>query len=241
MKTTTLLAAILLASAGSQHGSTKSKAPQAGHATAKAEHKEPVRVDSAPLIEALKKGNARFEGGKSTFQGVTPERRKEVAKGQKPKYTILTCADSRVSPEFIFDRGIGELFVVRVAGNVADTDEIGTIEYGVGHLHTPLLVVLGHSNCGAVKAVLEDAEVGGSIPDLVDNVAPAVYRAKNMLHGSSVEAILKRAVAENVYEAIKSLRVRSEEVRHLEKEGALKIQGAIYDLETGHVSWLEPR
>ncbi|MCA9730151.1 MAG: carbonic anhydrase, partial [Candidatus Eisenbacteria bacterium] len=129
-------------------------------------------------LEALKAGNDRFVTGTSLFPHLDRKRRYETAKGQTPFVTVIGCSDSRVPIEALFDQGIGDVFVIRVAGNVCDTDEIGSIEYGVDHLGTPLMVVLGHESCGAVTAVVKDAEIHGSIPKLVDNIGPAVATAR---------------------------------------------------------------
>ncbi|MEI6128068.1 MAG: carbonic anhydrase, partial [Pseudomonadota bacterium] len=137
-----------------------------------------------------------------------------------------------------FDQGIGDVFVIRVAGNVADTDEIGTIEYGVGHLKTPLLIVLGHSKCGAVTAVATGAEVHGSIPKLVDNIIPAVKKAKEKAPDAKGDMLVKEAITMNVWQAIEDTFKGSEEVRHLVNSGNLKVVGALYDIETGKVTWM---
>lgn len=135
--------------------------------------------------EAMKKladGNSRYAAGACLHSDINQARRTETAqKGQHPIATILSCSDSRVPPEYIFDQGIGDLFVIRVAGNVADTDEIGSAEYGVDHLGTPVLMVLGHSKCGAVTAVATGTEVHGSIPALVENIKPALLKQKRII------------------------------------------------------------
>ncbi|MEO5341312.1 MAG: nuclear transport factor 2 family protein [Magnetococcus sp. MYC-9] len=201
--------------------------------------------DAAPAIRAeqalqlLKEGNARFQAGQSEVPNLTPQRIAETAShGQHPFATIISCSDSRVPVEHVFDRGIGDLFVIRVAGNVADTDEIGTAEYGAGHLHTPLIVVLGHTRCGAVTAVVKGDGVGGSIPKLVDNIVPAAQRAKDK--GLSGDELVLDAIRENVRQSIGDLRAHSEELRHLEHEGKLQMVGAVYHLEDGSVEWLMP-
>lgn len=130
----------------------------------------PLNSDTA--LAALKDGNARFVAGKPTRPNQDAARRTDVAKGQNPFAALISCADSRVAPELVFDQGLGDLFIVRVAGNVANTDEIGSSEYGVEHLGAPLLVVLGHTKCGAVAAVMQGAEVHGNIPGAVKNIAP---------------------------------------------------------------------
>jgi len=187
-------------------------------------------------LTALKDGNTRYIEGMPLHPHQDAARRTAVAKGQNPIATVLTCSDSRVPVEVLFDQGIGDTFVVRVAGNVSDTDEIGSIEYGVGHLHTPLLLVLGHTSCGAVKAVVEGAEVHGSIPQLVDNIAPAVAKAREgNLTGA---ALLAAAVKSNVWTSIDDLFKHSAEVRKLVQSGELTIVGGVYDLESGQVAWL---
>jgi methyl-accepting chemotaxis protein/carbonic anhydrase len=192
----------------------------------------------AEAWQQLKDGNARFSAGSPHRDHQDAARRAEVATGQTPFATVLTCSDSRVPAELLFDQGIGDIFVVRVAGNVSDTDEVGTIEYGVGHLHTPLLVVLGHVGCGAVKAVLEGAEVHGSIPELVDNIAPAVARARAANPGVAGAQLFAEAVKTNVWVSIEDLFKRSAEVRELVHDGKLQVVGAVYDLAAGTVNWL---
>ncbi len=189
-------------------------------------------------LQRLDEGNLRFSIGEPTYPHQSTERRDSLTSGQSPFATVITCSDSRVAPELLFDQGIGDLFVIRVAGNVSDVDEVGSIEYGVGHLSTPLLVVLGHSSCGAVTAVLKGQEVHGSIPPLVDNIAPAVARAKAEHAHASGDALLAEAVEDNVWVSIEDLIERSEETRHLIESGKLKVVGAVYHLDTGRVEWL---
>jgi methyl-accepting chemotaxis protein len=192
---------------------------------------------STDALQSLQQGNARFISGHPTHPNQDAERRAEVAKGQTPFATILTCSDSRLPAETIFDQGLGDLFVVRVAGNVAKTDEIGSIEYGTGHLGTTLLVVMGHSSCGAVKAVLEGAEIHGSIPELVAPIAPAVEKARAANPGAASAEILARAVEANVWESVARILENSASVRDLVKAGKLKVVGAVYDLASGDVHW----
>lgn len=185
----------------------------------------------------LLSGQARYLAGAPTHPNQDSARRTELAAGQTPFATVLTCSDSRVSPEILFDQGLGDLFVVRVAGNVAKTDELGSIEYGAGHLGTPLLVVLGHSSCGAVKAVAEAAEVHGNIPQLVDTIVPAVEKAKAANPGLAGAALIAKAVEANVWQSIDNIFENSATVRDLVKAGKLKVVGAVYDLATGAVQW----
>jgi carbonic anhydrase len=188
-------------------------------------------------MELLKEGNKRFLSGNLLHPNSSPERLAQVAKGQKPFATILACSDSRVPVEYIFDRGFGDLFIVKVAGNVADTDEIGTIEYGTAHLHTPLLLVLGHSKCGAVTAVAKNETVHGSIPELVDNIIVPVKKTREQ-KGENVDEWLNQAIEENAMHSIEEVFQKSHEVRELVKGGKLEVLAGIYNIETGEVRFI---
>lgn len=200
-------------------------------------------ADGAPTaqdaLRQLQEGNVRFRSGKPAHPAAGMERVAETGQhGQKPFATIIGCSDSRVPLERLFDRGVGDLFVVRVAGNVCDTDEIGSAEYGTGHLGSPLMVVLGHTKCGAVTAVVKGAEVHGSIPGLIDNIIPAVERAKEKSPGVTGDALVPFAIEENVMQGIRDTLSRSEPIRELVKSGKLQVIGAVYDIDTGAVKWL---
>ena len=194
-------------------------------------------VAPAEAQQRLAAGQARFTAGTATHPHQDAARRVEVSQSQTPFATILTCADSRVAPELLFDQGVGDLFVVRVAGNVAKPDEIGSVEYGTGHLGAQLLVVLGHSSCGAVKAVLESAEVHGSIPQLVAPIVPAVEKTKAAHPGLPGAQLLAKAVEANVWQSIDDLLAQSATLRDLVKAGKLQVVGAVYDLATGTVAF----
>ncbi len=187
----------------------------------------------------LTEGNERFVDEDLTHPNQDEERREEIAsKGQHPYATVITCSDSRVSPEIIFDAGLGDLFVIRVAGNVCDVDEVASIEYGVLHLHTPLVVVLGHTNCGAVTAVCRHDEFHGSLAELLDNIVPAYKTAKlNNPELNGVE-LVPATVKLNVRQAINDLLESSPEIMEKADEGDVKIVGAVYDLKSGEVEWL---
>jgi carbonic anhydrase len=196
-------------------------------------------VTPAGIIQYLKEGNARFVSGAMIHPHSGQARREETAKGQKPVVSILGCSDSRASLELIFDTGLGDLFAVRVAGNVADTDEIASLEYGAEHLHTPVILVLGHTLCGAVTAVVNKAELGGSLPKLLDNIIPAAERAwtRNGT-GARVEDVVLSAVHENVLQSMADLLEHSTIVSELVKKGEVELVGAVYRLDTGDVDWL---
>lgn len=188
-------------------------------------------------LALLKEGNQRYVTGRSLHPNQDGERRAlAVAEGQKPFATILACSDSRSPVEVLFDRGVGELFVVRVAGNVATESQVATIEYGVGHLGTPLIVVLGHTACGAVTAAVKGGEVHGHLAVLVNKIAPAVVKARAA--GTHPDRLLAASIQSNVWQQMEDLIGDSEVVRDGLKDGSVQLVGGIYDLEKGSVSWL---
>lgn len=213
-------------------------APSLGFASGDGGHEKAKGPSPDEALSWLQDGNRRFLSGAPLTTNLSSQRRLDTAKGgQHPFVTVLGCSDSRVPLESIFHVGVGDLFAVRVAGNVADTDEIGTIEYGVEHLGTPLLVVLGHSSCGAVTAVVKGSKVEGSIPELVDNIAPAVARARQGKHGDE-GALIDASIHENVWQSIADLLRRSPLTAELVKEGKLKIIGAHYRIDSGEIEWM---
>jgi carbonic anhydrase len=194
------------------------------------------------VLDRLQEGNARFVAGKSLHPNSDSARREATVKdGQHPIVTVLSCSDSRVPVELILDQGIGDVFLIRVAGNVCNTDEAGSIEYGVDHVGTPLLVVLGHTGCGAVTAVATNAKLHGNVAPLVAGIQPAVARAQKEhpdLHGKD---LVPAAVEANVWQAIDDLEKISPLVQERVKDGKLKIVGALYDLQSGKIRWLGER
>ena len=163
----------------------------------------PTNLSAVEALTRLKEGNSRFVGGTVGHPRQNQTRRSELTGGQSPFAIVLSCADSRVSPELMFDEGLGDLFVIRVAGNVAEDEVLGSIEYAVAHLNVKLIVVMGHESCGAVSASMGDALPGGHIDSLVHRIKPAVERAK-ALEGDAVENAVKtnaRMVAEQVASA----------------------------------------
>lgn len=190
-------------------------------------------------LQRLKQGNERYMAGKQLYSNLNQSRRTLTStKGQHPFATVIGCSDSRVPIEHVFDAGIGEVFTIRVAGNVCDIDEAGSIEYGVEHLGTPLFVVLGHTGCGAVTAVARHDKVHGNIPALVDNIIPAVNDAAR-IHGKEFSPeLLSASIEENVWQSIEDLLKVSHGTAELVKGGKLMIVGAVYDLASGKVKWL---
>lgn len=185
----------------------------------------------------LKEGNARYAGGKSQHPHLDAERRgATVAQGQEPFATVLACSDSREPVELIFDRGIGDIFVVRVAGNVAGTSELASMEYGVSHLNTPLLIVMGHSKCGAVTAVVKGAELHGHLESLAAKIQPAVEKVK--AETPAADEAVPKAIQANVWQTIEDIIKQSSIIRDRIAAGRVQVMGALYDLEAGKVSWL---
>lgn len=194
---------------------------------------EPKRVTVASAEEALKELE---EGNEEFISGNTAELRADLAEnGQAPYAVVITCSDSRVAPEVLFHTTMGELFTIRTAGNVVDQFEIGSVEYGAEHLGAPLIVVMGHSNCGAVSAALS-GESEGSIQNIIDEITPSVEEAKKT--ETEEDAIAAQAEDLNIQNTIRKLRT-STILSHLESEGDVKIIGAKYDIKDGTVEFLE--
>jgi carbonic anhydrase len=189
-------------------------------------------------LARLVAGNERFLRGQARTAGVPLETLADLAKGQRPFATILGCSDSRVPPEWIFDAGLGELFVVRVAGNVLSAEVAGSLQYAGTHLQAPLFVVLGHDGCGAVSAALATKHEGtqhrSRIQILVDSIAPALPEYDETLSG---EERLAKAVECNVLWTVRKV-LHSPEGQERQAEGRMKIVGAVYEIETGRVRFL---
>jgi len=192
---------------------------------------EQITPDS--VLAELKTGNKHHLAHRYQHPHETLERQRQLASGQHPHAEILSCSDSRVPPEIVFDQGLGDLFIVRVAGNVASDTEIGSLEYGAEHLQVPLIVVLGHENCGAVTAAVQGGPPEGHIGSLVDLIKPAVEKTRGM-SGDPVS----NAVRMNVELVVKQLRTSTPILSELVAHGKLRIVGAVYSIETGAVTWL---
>ncbi|MFH1116730.1 MAG: carbonic anhydrase [Pseudomonadota bacterium] len=197
-------------------------------------------------IEMLKKGNERFVTGKSVHPNTGPARLKQAAtedQGNHAYATIIACSDSRVPVERIFDAGVMDIFSIRIAGNVCNVDEIGSIEYGVAHVHTPVVLVLGHTQCGAVTAVTKalqgkEVRLERNIPHLIDGIRPAVKKAMVENPGVRGAKLVPHAIEQNIRQAVENLFMESPVTRNLVKDGKVKVVAAMYDVGTGKVNWL---
>lgn len=207
-------------------------------------HAKDMTPDQA--IERLRAGNARFVAGEAEHPNADAARLALAARANQgdPAYaTVLTCSDSRVPTELLFDAGVMDIFSIRVAGNVCNTDEVGCIEYGVCHVHTPVALVLGHTQCGAVTAVTRALQGGGArlernILPLTASIEIAVRRAMDAHPDLSGDALIPAAIEENLWLAVERLFLRSPAVRAAVHAGTTKVLGAMYDVGTGEVCLL---
>jgi carbonic anhydrase len=192
-------------------------------------------MDAEKALQFLLEGNARFASNAMQHPNLTVERRNEVVAGQKPFAVVLTCSDSRTPPEIIFDRGIGDLFVVRTAGNVTGEVTLGSIELAVEEFGVPLIMVLGHQNCGAIKLAISQADYSGHMGTVMSRIKPAVLMAQKQpgeLEENAAKANVKISV-----DHMKSLQpILSRYV----DEGKLKIVGGYYRLDSGKVEIIVP-
>ena len=198
----------------------------------------PVNLSATEALEELTRGNRRFVEGVAEHPHGDAERRIELAKGQRPFATIITCADSRVPVELVFDQGLGDVFVIRVAGNIADDAILGSVEYASLHLGVNLVVVMGHRSCGAVGAAVDYLDAGGTatgthIDALINAIRPAVQAAQRQ--GS--EDLPERSIHMNATMVADQIRTSEPVLAGLASQG-VTIQPAYYDLESGEVSWL---
>lgn len=200
---------------------------------ADAQSPSPLAVAQETLVK-LMEGNARFSTDQLIqSKSCTALRRTELTQGQHPKAVVLSCSDSRVPPEYIFDQGLGDVFIVRVAGNVADAVELGSIEYAVEHLHVPLVIVMGHDKCGAVAATVKGGKPEGNVRAIVTRISPAVRRAATS--GKKGEELLDAAIIENVNMVKAGLIRESKLLKHAVAKKELLIVGAKYNMTTGKV------
>ena len=200
-------------------------------------HPDQPIVPLAEAISRLKDGNARYTNGKQQHPRQSTKARAELTKSQHPFAIVVGCADSRVPPEIVFDQGLGDLFVLRVAGNVIDDHSLGSIEYAVDHLAVRLIVVLGHQSCGAVKAakdtIAAKSEAPAHIQSLVTAIRPAVE--------ATVNSDLETTVKANVNDVVQAVRSSTPVLKAKVDSGELRVLGAYYSLDTGAVSFLDEK
>jgi carbonic anhydrase len=185
-------------------------------------------------LQWIRYGNERHMAGKYVHWHQSAQRRADVAGTERPHTIVVSCSDSRVPPEVLFDQGLGDLFVVRVAGNVIGDHELASIEYAAHQLGAPLVVVLGHQRCGFVAAAVRGGEMPGRLGSIAAAMAPALARAKSQ-SGDRVEQTIQANVTVNV----ESIRSSEPVLSRLAQAGKLEVTGAYYSLDTGEVRWLD--
>lgn len=183
------------------------------------------------VLNRLKEGNERFTADKKEGKLQDKSRREELTKGQSPYAIVLSCADSRVVPELAFDSGLGELFTVRVAGNIANSSSIASMEYAVAHLGSEIIVVMGHESCGAVTAAINGGDNGYNLNHLLSHIAPAIA-------ASGQDAPVNDVVRKNAQLTAQELKTRSTIIREAAESGKVKIVPAYYNLDSGKVDFL---
>lgn len=201
-------------------------------------------ISASQALARLREGNKRFAAGRSKQLALSPDRRQELLAGQKPFAIILGCSDSRVPAEIIFDQGLGDLFVIRVAGNVVVPALTGSIEFAAEKLGTRLIVVLGHTHCGAVQVAIEELQRGPekqspNISALVDCIRPSLEPLLQSDFVHDPEVLWSQAVRANIRDSANQLRHTSPILERFVQEEGLLITGAEYDLETGLVDFFD--
>jgi carbonic anhydrase len=193
------------------------------------------------VLQDLKDGNRRFVEGRLTHYDYLAQAAKTSAEGQYPKAIVLGCLDSRVPPEIIFDQGIGDIFVGRVAGNFENVDMLGSFEFGAKVAGSKVILVLGHTQCGAVKGAADGVELG-NLTDMLDNFDEALAEAKTLVEGkfdSSNDAFVQAAVEANVRKTVDDILAGSPLLMEMVEAGDLLVVGGVYDLASGKVDWLD--
>ncbi len=201
----------------------------------------PAHLLSPPTgepLELLMQGNMRFMEHHPIHPDQTLERMRELKKGQAPFAVVVSCSDSRVPPELIFDQGLGDIFVIRNAGNIIGEYELGSIEYAVEHLHTPLVIVLGHQNCGAIAAFIEHKHdtLHNHIQSIINYIKS---EPEEIALSDTLNNYFELAVKANIHHGVTLLKNSEPVLGELHREGKLKIKGALYDIETGEVNLLD--
>jgi carbonic anhydrase len=209
-------------------------AKKSGHKATAAHGGHAVAMDADEALKRLMEGNKRYAEGHAKGPNRAAARRSELAGGQNPIAVVVSCSDSRVPPELLFDQGFGDIFAIRVAGNIVDANALGSIEYAVDHLGTKLIVVLGHERCGAVTAALQGGVAPGNIKSIVDGIAPAIEKGKARFSGHGV--LLDSCILANVKMVAEKIRKTPPILSEKVEDGMLKVVGAYYDLDSGAVN-----
>lgn len=201
-------------------------------------------ISATEALDRLREGNRRFTAGVRDDIPLHQDRRRQLAAGQEPFAIILGCSDSRVPAEIVFDQGLGDLFVIRVAGNIVAPSQIGSVEFAAARYATPLVVVLGHSSCGAVQATIDELQrpsqdQSRNMRSIVDRIRPAVETLLHTELADQPAALVRKAVRSNIRIAANQLRHGSEVLEQLILRGELLVVGAEYSLETGAVDFFD--
>jgi carbonic anhydrase len=201
-------------------------------------------ITAQEALERLKEGNCRFVDGLHDGEGTSTHRRVQLADGQEPFAIILGCSDSRVPAELVFDQGLGDLFVIRVAGNVVAPSQVGSVEFAAGMFGTELVVVLGHTKCGAIEATLRELEQplgsrSSNLRSIVDRIRPSVRSLMDTPLDSDRETLIRYAVRANIRASVDHLAHGSQMLEQLIEAGKLLVVGAEYDLESGEVDFFD--
>jgi len=202
-------------------------------------------IDARAALARLQAGNARFAAsGRPSAAIATRDRRAELAAGQEPFAIVLGCSDSRVPAEIVFDQGLGDLFVIRVAGNIVAPSQVGSVEFAAERYRTRLVVVMGHSQCGAILATIEElrrptADQSPNLRSIVDRVRPSVEPLLAGVRGDVPDAIVAAAVRANTHASVDHLRHGSAVLERLIAEQGLRVVGAEYSLESGRVEFFD--
>ncbi|HMK36919.1 MAG TPA: carbonic anhydrase [Desulfomonilaceae bacterium] len=191
------------------------------------------------IVSLLKEGNTRYVRGKHESHLRHEENRLKTSnEGQRPAVAVLSCSDSRVPVEVLFDCSIGDIFTVRVAGNVAGSSESGSLEYAADHLGISVLLVMGHTQCGAVTAAVNGQGSGGGVGHILSKIVPAVNKTRAAYPGLSGNELVEAVVRANVWQTIEELLNTSPAIRESVRTGRLEILGACYDIRDGRIEWM---
>lgn len=201
-------------------------------------NKQKTETKTQDELAIIREGNERFMSNHPLHPDQTLDRLRSLEKGQKPFAVVISCSDSRVPPELIFDQGLGDLFIIRNAGNIIGDYELGSIEYAVEHLHTPLVIVMGHSNCGAIGAYLEHQH--DSIPNHIQKIVNYIKaEPEEKQVNKSSKDFYEASIKANVLHGVHVLQNSDPVIKALLKKKEVKIIGAIYDMHTGKVNFLD--